>query len=294
MFTVDRRDAAKVTLSDSDARSRAVLAPARGGMLIELCVAERELLYLDRKTFEEPTANVRGGVPVLFPSPGKLTAPPALAGLGSDAWAWRGARGSLKQHGFARNLPWEVSATGSDDGAWATLTLTSNETTLAAYPWAFRADYTYRLRAQAIAIEMRIENRATATMPFGAGFHPYFAVPDAAKARARIATRATRAWDNAAKARVPFTGFDLTAAEVDLHLMDHGSTESSLVVDDLAVHVRGSAEFTHWVVWTLRGRDFVCLEPWTCPGDALNTGERLLLLEPGEARTMRLEIARGA
>jgi galactose mutarotase-like enzyme len=285
MFKVERVEAniPTVVLSDSDSASRAVLAPARGGMLIELAVAGRELLYLDRKTFEDKAANVRGGVPVLFPSPGKLA---------SDAWGWRGARGALKQHGFARNLPWEVAAigTGTDDGAWAKLALTSNDATMTAFPWAFRAEYTYRLRARGVAIEMRFENRASTTMPFGAGFHPYFAVPEAAKARAKIATRATRAWDNAAKREIAFSGFDLTAAEVDMHLLDHGSTEASLELPDSTVHVRGSAEFTHWVVWTLRGKDFVCLEPWTCPGDALNTGERLILLEPGEVRTMRLTI----
>src|SRR5262249_48097520 len=107
----------------------------------------------------------------------------------------------------------------------------------------------------------------------------------------RIATRATRAFDNVSKREVPFTGFDLGAAEVDLHLLDHGSTEGSLVAGDLGVSVRGSADFTHWVVWTLRGKDFVCLEPWTCPGDALNTGERLIVVGPGEARSLRVEIA---
>jgi galactose mutarotase-like enzyme len=286
MFTAERVEAAipTIVLSDSDSESRAVLAPARGGMLIELALAGRELLYLDRKTFEDPAANVRGGVPVLFPSPGKLA---------EGAWAWRGARGTLKQHGFARNLPWEVAATGTDDGAWAKLALASNDVTMAAFPWAFRAEYTYRLRGRGMAIEMRFENRANATMPFGAGFHPYFVVPEAAKAQAKIPTAATRAWDNAAKREVGFSGFDLTAGEVDMHLLDHASSEASLLLPDMAVHVRGSAEFTHWVVWTLRGRDFVCLEPWTCPGDALNTGERLLLLEPGEARTMRLTIERG-
>jgi galactose mutarotase-like enzyme len=91
---------------------------------------------------------------------------------------------------------------------------------------------------------------------------------------------------------VPFKGFDLTAAEVDLHLLDHGSTEGSLVTGDLAVALRGSAEFTRWVVWTLRGRDFVCVEPWTCPGNALNTGEGLIVLAPGEARALKLTIAR--
>src|SRR5262249_12408656 len=156
---------ATLTLTDASTPSAAVLAPARGGMVIGLSVAGRDLLYLDRATLEDPRANVRGGVPVLFPSPGKLA---------GDAWAWGRARGAMKQHGFARNLPWEVAATGTDDGAWATLVLRSSDVTRAQYPWDFVAEYTYRLRGRALAIEMRFENRSASPMPFGAGFHPYF------------------------------------------------------------------------------------------------------------------------
>ena len=57
------------------------------------------------------------------------------------------------------------------------------------------------------------------------------------------------------------------------------------------VALRGSAEFTHWVVWTVAGKDFVCLEPWTCPGNALNTGDRLTVLAPGATRSLWLEIS---
>jgi galactose mutarotase-like enzyme len=283
MFTIDRRDGPIPTLelADASAPSVAVLAPARGGIVTRFAAFGRELFYLDQKTFDDPAANVRGGNPVLFPSPGKLA---------GDAWARGGARGAMKQHGFARNLAWEVTETGTDDGAFAKLALRSSELTRAQFPWDFRAEYTYRLRGGALGIEMRFVNEGEAPMPFGAGFHPYFAVPDAAKAGVRIETRATRAFDNAAKREVAFSGFDLTLPEVDLHLLDHGSTEGSIAIGDMTVTLRGSPEFTHWVVWTLKGRDFVCLEPWTCPGDALNSGDRLMVLGPGESRTLRLEI----
>jgi galactose mutarotase-like enzyme len=45
------------------------------------------------------------------------------------------------------------------------------------------------------------------------------------------------------------------------------------------------------VVWTLEGKDFVCVEPWTCPGNALNTGERLMTLGKGETRALWVEYA---
>src|SRR5262249_52311153 len=157
---------------------------------------------------------------------------------------------------------------GTDDGAWATLSLDATPVTRAQYPWDFHASYTYRLRGASLAIEMLIENRGAAPMPFGAGFHPYFAVRDADKARVVIPTKATRAFDNAAKREIAFTGLtmgdsapqtprrstrlpelrsgslDLGAPEVDMHLYDHGSTEAFLTLDDLAVAIRGSAEFT--------------------------------------------------
>ncbi|MFT3765410.1 MAG: galactose mutarotase [Minicystis sp.] len=284
MHRVDRRDGPSpiLTLSDSETDAVATVAPARGGMLIGFSVAGRELLYLDRGTFDDPRANVRGGVPVLFPSPGKLA---------NDTWSAGGRSGSMKQHGFARNLPWEIVATGDDDGASATLGLGADEVTKAQYPWDFHALYTYRLRGRSIAVEMRVENHGDSPMPFGVGFHPYFLVRDADKASVQIPTRATRAFDNKDKREVPFGGFDLTAAEVDMHLHDHGGTEAALVMDDAEIVVSGSPELTHWVVWTLKGRDFVCLEPWSCPGNALNTGDRLLVLGPGEARSMWMRIA---
>jgi galactose mutarotase-like enzyme len=34
----------------------------------------------------------------------------------------------------------------------------------------------------------------------------------------------------------------------------------------------------------------VCLEPWTCPGNALNTGERLLVVAPGATHEAWTEI----
>jgi galactose mutarotase-like enzyme len=131
-------------------------------------------------------------------------------------------------------------------------------------------------------------------MPFAFGIHPYFLVAD--KAKARIATQATRAFDNVRKEVVPFRGFDLTAREVDLHLLDHGGTESALTwKDGSRMAIRGSAELTRWVVWTVEGKDYVCVEPWTAPANALNTGEGVIEVPAGGARSLWIEMqyARG-
>jgi galactose mutarotase-like enzyme len=266
-------------LSDDRAHSEVVIAPRRGALVTSFVVAGRELLYLDQATLSDPQKNVRGGIPVLFPSPGKLEA---------DTWHREGRTGRLKQHGFARNLAWSVGEVHADErGADVTLALDSNAATLAQYPWEFHAELTFSLHGARLGIRSRIENTSRARLPFALGYHPYFAVAD--KARVSIDARATRAFDNVKKQMVEFEGFELTASEVDLLLLDHPGAESALhFPDGSRIQLRGSPDFTIWVVWTLAGKDFVCLEPWTAPGGALNSGERLLELEPGAAHESSL------
>ncbi|MEO8699798.1 MAG: galactose mutarotase [Kofleriaceae bacterium] len=269
----------EIILNDAD--SVASIAPHRGAIATKLEIAGKRVLFMDVETLRDRSSNVRGGVPVLFPTPGKLV---------NDAWEYAGASGSMKQHGFARNLAWRAVEKSS---ASVELTLESNDETRTQFPWDFTFDMVFTLAGNSLRLEQRVTNKSATTMPYGIGFHPYFYVPDGEKATTRIATQARRAFDNVTKQTIelPASGIDLTQKEVDLHLLDHGSTESSLAWSGGTVTLRGSEAYTHWVVWTLAGRDFVCLEPWTCPGNALNTGDRLLTLAPGEKRVHSLEIS---
>jgi len=258
--------------------ARAELYPGRGGLVTRFLVGDRSVLYLDEATLLDETKNVRGGIPILFPTAGRLSGDRFLKGDESFP---------MKQHGFARNLPWVTEEKGPST---ARLRLTSSDLTRAAFPFDFRLEFTFTVSPSALRIDQRYENRSPEPMPLHAGFHPYFALPDAEKGRTAIPTAATRAFDNVKKSEVVFDGFDLTAPEVDLHLVDHGATAAELRAPSGTIEVRASAEFTRWVVWTLAGKDFVCLEPWTAPGNALNTGQGLLWLAPGEARSLWIEI----
>ena len=267
-----------ITLTDDSAGSSASIAPERGAIVTSFQVRGRELLYLDPVTFEDPAKNVRGGIPILFPSPGKLV---------NDVWQREGRGGSLKQHGFARTRAWQPIATSDRE---VTLQLSSDAATLEQFPWPHIATLRLVLEGTCLRLNMSIRNTGAETMPFGLGYHPYFAVTD--KAHARVETDGARQFDNLTKSAGPFMGFDLTAKEVDLHLLDQKARHMPLVLGDGAmIDVRASEEFAHWVVWTLAGSDFVCVEPWTCPGNALNTGERLIELAPGCTHTSWMEIA---
>jgi|HubBroStandDraft_5_1064220.scaffolds.fasta_scaffold79974_2 galactose mutarotase-like enzyme len=267
-------------LSDDDGNSAVTIAPARGAIVTRFRVGERDLLFLDESTLADRTKNVRGGIPLLFPSPGRLT---------GDRFERAGRSGSMKQHGFARDVVWNVDSLSTSAAAQSTLVIESTDATRAMYPWDFRLAVTFALRGPCLRLDVTVDNTGAEAMPFAFGIHPYFLVHD--KAGATIATKATQAFDNVTKKAVAFHGFDLTAKEVDLHLIDHGSTDSAVTWGDGArLAIRASPELGRWVVWTLAGKDFVCVEPWTAPADALNTGESLLELGPGARCALWIEM----
>ena len=264
-----------------EGQARVVIAPARGGMVTRFEVDGAPVLYLDAASLVDPTKNVRGGIPVLFPSPGPLK---------GERFLRDGKSGRMKQHGFARQEAWSVIAQTERE---VTLELASNDATRAQYPWELVARLRYALAGTTLTVETSLTNRSPTPMPFALGFHPYFHVPDAEKAQARIDTDATRAFDNVTKTMVEVHSFlDLTQKEVDLHLVDHKAYSAMLRRGDRdRIVVSADPDLRRWVVWTLVGKDFVCLEPWTAPADALNTGEGLLEIAPGASRTLTMTLA---
>lgn len=259
--------------------AEAWLAPARGGLLTRFTVDGEDVLFLDEGTLADPGKNVRGGVPILFPIAGKLS-PDTLPGASSP----------LKQHGFARNLPWQVVSAGADR---ATLGLDSSEETRAAFPHDFALRYSYAITEQSLIIESTFENRGAASMTIQPGLHPYFRVED--KAGARVATAASVAWDNVAGARRAVSAEELRfdRGELDLHLLDHRATGTRLTRPgqrDLVLE--WSADHTVLVLWTLPDRPFVCVEPWSAPANALATGGGWVI-PAGGAHTSTLKIQLG-
>ena len=269
--------ALELEISDAASATRAKIAPNRGGMVTSFEVRGRPIFFLDRASFLDETKNVRGGNPVLFPTPGKLV---------GDRWERAGESGVLPQHGFARNRAWEVVRSVTDS---VTLRLESDPSTRAVYPWDFRVDLSYRVGEGTLHTGVEIENRSKRAMPFGFGFHPYFAIRD--KTTFALESTATRAFDNVTKREVSFDArsLDVASVEVDLHVLDHGARTMSFAFDGTSkITLELQTEQPHWVLWSLPGKDFVCVEPWTCPGNAMNTGERLTVLEARETRTFSL------
>jgi galactose mutarotase-like enzyme len=272
MITIEQQQYKTYILTNQDASSRLEVVPERGGIITRWQVQGKEILYLDTDRYTHPELSVRGGVPILFPICGNLP---------DNAYTYEGHPYSLKQHGFARDMPWQVTDQQEGEAIALTVTLVSTEQTRAVYPFEFQVDFTYKIQGNQLMIQQRYTNRSPVTMPFSTGLHPYFNVTDKSRLQFDIPGTEFTTQD---KATHPFTGsFDLSQDEIDVLFRE--VSRQSAAVTDLAQGIRLTLtydpSYSTMVFWTVKGKDFYCLEPWTAPRNALNTGENLIYLEAG-------------
>ncbi|MDX2271629.1 MAG: aldose epimerase [Cyanobacteriota bacterium] len=274
-ITTHQQQYTTYVLSDLFAQSQVEVVPERGGILTQWRIQDQELLYLDHERFTHPELTVRGGIPVLFPICGNLP---------NDTYHYQGKPYTLKQHGFARNLPWQVVDQDSDGVASLTVMLDSSQETLLYYPFEFTLALTYQLMGQTLTVRQHLTNRSEQPMPFVLGFHPYFAAPN--KSQLKFGIPAKAFYDHLSQTSRPFDGsFDLTQPEIDV-AFKQPSSQSATVSDpslNRQLTLKYGDPYSTLVFWTVLGKDFYCLEPWTAPRNALNTGEQLITLSSGES-----------
>lgn len=270
-------------LSDTDTAARLELVPDRGGIAIRWQVEGQDIFYFDGDRFANPELSVRGGIPILFPICGNL--PDNQYSLGGQTY-------SLKQHGFARDLPWQVTRQDVAEAASLTLELTHSETTLAQYPFEFRLAFTFKLRGNTLELQQQFTNLSTQPMPFSTGLHPYFLVEDKSQLAFDIPSHEFR--NHLSGGVEAFEGsFDFGQDEIDLAFQGLTATAATVTDHHLGrrLTLSWSADYTKLVFWTVKGKDYYCLEPWTAPRNALNTGENLLMIDPQQSLATTVQFA---
>ena len=243
--------------------------PERGGLVSAWICGGQDRLYFDEERFGDPSKSIRGGIPVLFPICGNLP---------GDRLEVDGVAHTLRQHGFARDLPWTLEAL--EDQTGIRLSLASTPETLAGYPFSFRVEMECRALAQALEIRTTIENQSAQPMPFSFGLHPYFSVSDLT--RTRLTGLPDRCLNHLEMAPAATKDQLARLADgVDFLCQPQGPVT---LVDDVSgsqLQLQHQAPLDLTVVWTEPPRSMVCLEPWTGPRQSLLSGDRRLIIQPG-------------
>lgn len=285
-----------------DDTSYLLLAPVHGGRLVRWVHRGEDILYWPDGADWSAAGKVRGGNPLLFPFVGRHFADGA-------AGRWRDAAGTvhaLPQHGFARDLPFQVDAGESGTDARAvTMSLQASDTTRTGYPYDFRFSAGYRLLPDGLEATLAIRNTGTAPLPHYAGHHFYFSLPAQARAGSTLAMppaqcRRQQPDGSLAPARPGAASYRLddpalhdtfhvlaptngTARTVELAVPPHaGAARGRRLAIEL--DAGGSAPWHAVTTWSEHGQtDYYCIEPWLGLPNAIGHGAGLRWLAPGEA-----------
>lgn len=281
-INVEQRQYETYILTDEKAKSQLEVLPSRGGIATKWRIDGKEVFYLDEERLKNPEMSIRGGNPILFPICGNLV---------DDTYTLDGKQFKLKQHGFGRNLPWKVGEEVTVDNVSLKLHLNSNEQTKAVYPFDFQVTFTYQLHGNTLTILQEFKNQSSEPMPFSVGFHPYFLTHD--KSQLEIDIPSTEFQKKGSKEIHPFNGhFDFSQDEIDV-AFNKLSAKSTSVTDksrNLKMTLEYDDNFSTLVFWTVKGKDFYCLEPWSAPRNAMNSQEHLTVLNPGATHSAMIRL----
>lgn len=248
----------------------------------------------------------RGGIPLLFPFPGRIP---------GTTFEWEGRQYPLEPgdafgnaiHGFAMWRPWQVIERSDHQVIGQFHAWRDDPSLKARWPADFRLTAVYSIADNTLHSDFLIENPGDAPLPCGLGTHPYFRVP----------LGGTRAGDCVVKLPVSArwelkemlpTGRRLDVANVGafqagqrfgemtfddvftgLHFDGDWCTASIWDPDSgLSLAVRFDAAFRECVVYTPPHREAICIEPYTCVPGAFELAARgldagLKIVPPGES-----------
>ncbi|MGB3616102.1 MAG: hypothetical protein WBA10_20080 [Elainellaceae cyanobacterium] len=269
-------------IRDKSGNSVLTISPAKGGMILNWCVDNKEVFYLDRSTVKRFGKPVRGGIPILFPICG---------GLPKGTYQHHSKPYKLGHHGFARNWPWTVYNDLCVDQGKLTLSLSSNQQTLKEFPFKFQLLFTYHLRGHTLTIEQKVLNFSMESMPFSLGLHPYFYTPDKSQLKIDIPAQSYHS-QNDGKEYLWDGTFDYNKDEIKAYFKDL-DRPSFRVLDPsrgLSVECSFQEPYAGLFFWTTKGKEFYCVEPWSSGFNSMNTGDRISYVKPRSCLSTSIDI----
>jgi aldose 1-epimerase len=249
--------------------------------------------------------------------------PPAYAGKVLMPWPNRVTGGTYTFSGQRFELPVNEAATGSalhglalwvewqvEQRSDAELVLTHLLHGEPGYPFQLELSARYTLDARTgLRVELGAANCGTSPAPYGCGSHPYLTVNGEDISNCELSFRAGRVLLTDEKLQpadlleTPDTDFDFSMPRaLAAQSLDHAFTalpEGKWDVTlrnpavKLAAVLEANGTDAPWMQLysgELRGRQGLAVEPMTCPPNAFNSGQDLLVLESGQSRSLTFRI----
>ncbi len=293
----------RYTVAHPGNSNRFSLVPGCGATLLDLCFGGVNILD-GFKTPEELTLGKWGKSAILFPFPNRLR---------DGRYEWLGhtyqfplnnaAMGNAI-HGFTRDAAFEISRIElTEEGAEIACRLDYTGDN-PAYPFPLTLEVTFSITNRSeFHIAFFVKNRAETAIPFGLGWHPYFALTDRADDHAMQLPPARQvAIDERmipTGELLPFSAFDAETPVGDTVLDNCFKADESQSLYRMALRNGTQAMalaasrtlFPYFQAFIPPARASIALEPMTCNVNAFQNGDGLIELPPGGdwAGAVRLE-----
>lgn len=241
--------------------------------------------------------------PVLFPNVGKLKENTAF---------WKGNKLELVQHGFARDLEFEVVLLSEKS---ITFRLIQSEQTKILFPADFQLEIKYSVENESLRVSYELLNSGSEKLIAGLGGHPAFNCPfqvgDSFDDYQLTWEKNEDFFRNELKDGLltsEFTEFETTEGKLDLsyNLFDRDALVFHDVTSNwIELHPKDRSKVLRFVwnnfqtfgIWTKNGAPFLCLEPWNGHADLENTTgnweekPRMIQLNPNERHSSFWEVS---
>jgi len=316
-------DAQVVEIVDRDSGSSARILVSLGFNCFSwqpmLREGAREMLRADPDFAAGDKRPSSGGIPLLFPFPGRIAQ--ATYEFGGRQYKLQSADAFGNAiHGFVLNRPWRVVEKTASRIVGEFQASVDDPTILEHWPADFRIRVSYEVRAAQLLSDISYENTGDGPLPCGFATHAYFRLPlaeESSAAETIVTVPASEFWElekmipTGKRLPVPANQNLAASLRLDDHQFDTVFTKLRPDADGLIrTHLKDpktgrtltqtfDATFTQCVVYTPGHREAICLEPYTCVPDAIRlsaggheTG--LQILKPGEKRqtTIQIDVAR--
>ena len=211
--------------------------------------------------------------PVLFPICG---------GLKDDKLIYGGKEYTLKKHGFANFMEFEIESAEDEK---AVFLLRSNEETLKQYPFDFEFRVAYTISGGDIKVEYITKNVGSGDMYFSAGAHESYACPGGIENYSIIFEEEEDLVSNVLEGNLlGYNTVNVGNGTKELKLKDEFFKVDALVFLNLKSkkvwlknNVTGeshSVEFKgapYFLLWTRYKAEYICIEPWFGISDFVDT-----------------------
>lgn len=217
-----------------------------------------------------------GSAPILFPICG---------GVMDDKYTYQGKEYTLYKHGFARNSEFEVAEASAEK---AVFLLKSSDATRAQYPFDFEFKVTFSLCGNKLVVDYETKNLTDGEMLYAVGAHEAYACPEGIEEYSVVFEEeenfeASTLFGN-------LLGLDTTPViprgrelplkteyfAIDaLVFLNLKSRCAELVNRKSGDRIKLSyPEHDYFLIWQKPGAGYICLEPWCCTPDFVNSNQR--------------------